>query len=130
MFAEHPEIVNRYRDAGTPFERKNTVYEYKDKELALETELGEYTFRLPKDTNELRKWGNIFHNCVASYDSAVISRWSLIVAMKKQEKYVACIEVKQGRITQALGHCNQRLSVDYGTVIAEWAKENKIFCRR
>lgn len=130
LFAEHPEIVNRYRDAGGPSKRKNTVYEYKDKELALETELGEYTFQLPKDTNELRKWGNIFHNCVASYDSAVISRWSLIVAMKKQEKYVACIEVKQGRITQALGHCNQRLSVDYGTVIAEWAKGNKIYYRR
>lgn len=37
------------------------------------------------------------------------------------------IEVQQGRITQALGYCNQKLPADYRAVIAEWAKINKIF---
>lgn len=127
LFIARPAVVNRYRNARGTVRRKNTVYEYKDKELALETTLEEYTFHLPKDTNELHKWGNLFHNCVASYDASVISKWSLIIAMKAQEKFVACIEVRQGRITQALGYCNQKLPADYRAVIAEWAKRNKIF---
>lgn len=127
LFIARPELVNRYRNAGGTVKSKNTVYEYKDRELALETAIEDYTFHLPKDTNELHKWGNLFHNCVASYDSNVSSKWSLIVAMKKQEKFVACIEVQQGRITQALGYCNQKLPADYRVIIAEWAKSNKIF---
>ena len=129
LFIARPDIVDHYRNAGVNPKRENKIYEYKEKELALETSLGEYTFHLPKDTNELHKWGNLFHNCVASYDSDVLSKWSLIAAMKKKEKYVACIEVKQGRITQALGYCNQRLPADYRAAIAEWANRNKIFYR-
>ena len=132
LFIVRPDIVNNhpyvFRD-GRKLKHTNTVYEYNDKEHALEMELGEYTFHLPKDSNELSKWGNLFHNCVASYDCYVISRFSLIVAMKNKEKYVACIEVKQGRITQALGYCNQRLPIDYRNVIAEWAKGNRLFYR-
>ena len=46
--------------------------------------------------------------------------------MKKQEKYVACIEIRQGRITQALGHCNQKLDMKYRNIIKIWAKKNNI----
>jgi len=47
--------------------------------------------------------------------------------MKEQGKFVACIEIRQGRITQALGYCNQRLELKYRDAISEWAKANKLF---
>lgn len=128
LFIARPAIINRNGNTGNS-EWENTIYEYKEKALALETKIGEYTFHLPKDTNELHKWGNQFHNCVASYNSAIKNKSSLIIAMMKQEKFVACIEVRQSIVTQALGHCNQRLPMGYRNVITEWAKGNKIFYR-
>jgi len=130
LFIVRPAVVNPYPFMGEEekgYKLSNITYEYKKNELGLEKALDEYTFHLPKETNELRKWGNLFHNCVASYDADIIDKISLIVAMKEQGKFVSCIEIRQGRITQALGYCNQRLELKYRDAISEWAKANKLF---
>lgn len=125
LFINRPDIVDRF-NMGVDVKYENVSYEYRAKDRLLETIEENYSFILPKGTKDLRKWGNIFHNCVASYNSAIIRKESLIIAMKKQDKYIACIEIRQGRITQALGHCNQKLDIRYRNIIKEWANTHKI----
>jgi len=125
LFITHPDVVDHF-NMWNDKKYENVSYKYRNKELSLENVVEGYSFNLPKETKELRKFGNVFHNCVASYNSAIIRKESLIFVMKKQEKYVACIEIRQGRITQALGHCNQKLDMKYRNIIKIWAKKNNI----
>jgi hypothetical protein len=50
---------------------------------------------LPKDPQEMLKWGNELHNCVYSYHDMVRSRMSVILGLFIDEKLTACIEIKQ-----------------------------------
>lgn len=104
----------------------NTPIKYTDKEKNYVDEIDGYRFVLPQESDDLRRYGKNFHNCVASYRQAVLERRSLILALMQEDRYVACIEIQQGRITQALGPCNQRLSPSIQVVIKQWAKKNKI----
>ncbi len=71
LFIARPEAVDRFYN-GDISKYENKIYCYTSKELTLEKKLNGYMFILPKDTNELRKWGNLFHNCVASYDNGIM----------------------------------------------------------
>ena len=104
----------------------NTPIQYTDKEKAYADEIDGYRFVLPKESDELRLYGKSFHNCVASYRQAVLERRSLIMAMMQEERHIACIEIQQGRVVQALGPCNQRLSPTIQEVIKHWAEVKKI----
>ncbi len=126
LFVIQPDAVNHfYRRRKMNYENK--IYEYKEKEMALESTEDIYSFILPKDSNELRSWGNIFHNCVAGYNSAILDKYSIILAMKEHDKYIACIEIRQSTIVQALGYCNQRLPAKYREIIGNWADKKKVF---
>lgn len=125
LYIIRPDIADPFHNRKK-LEYKNTTYSYNDKEISLETTIDGYDFFLPKDTKELQKWSNKFHNCVACYDSMIINGNSLIVAMQKEDKYVACIEIQQRKITQALGVCNTNLSKEYKFIINIWAKLNNI----
>ncbi len=80
-----------------------------------------YRFLLPSGTDELWGYGEAFHNCVVSYCDDVARKRSLILAMKRDNKYVACIEVQQRRVGQALGPCNQALPQEVRDIIGRWA---------
>ena len=108
----------------------NEKIQYTDKELKYAEEREGYRIILPKDTDEIRKYGKAFHNCVGGYSSGVVEKRTLILAMKKGEKYVACLEVRQNRLVQALGPCNQILSDEIGEVLCRWADEKKIAYRK
>ena len=71
-------------------------------------------------------YGEAFHNCVVSYCIDVVKKRSLILAMKRDNKYVACIEVQQRRVVQALGPCNQKLPAEVREVLRKWADKKKI----
>ena len=85
-----------------------------------------YRFLLPSGTDELWGYGEVFHNCVVSYCVDVVKKRTLILAMKRDNKYVACIEVQQRRVVQALGPCNQKLSAEVSEVLRKWADKKKI----
>ncbi|MBR6268478.1 MAG: PcfJ domain-containing protein [Selenomonadaceae bacterium] len=104
----------------------NTPIHYTDREKAYSDEIDGYRFILPKETDDLRLYGKSFHNCVASYRQAVLERRSLIPAMMQNERYIACIEIQQGRIVQALGPCNQRLPLPIHEILKHWAEKKKI----
>lgn len=105
----------------------NTVIEYTSKEKGCFADnIDGYQFLLPKDTNELHNYGKSFHNCVASYCDDVVAKRTLILAMKREEKFIACIEVRQYRVVQALGPCNQILPSEVRDVLRKWAEKKKI----
>lgn len=104
----------------------NLEIQYTEKELRFAGEIEGYSIILPKYTDEIKRYGRAFHNCVASYRSAVIDKRTLILAMKQRDKYIACLEVKQNRLVQALGPCNQRLSNEIEKFLSKWAENKKI----
>ena len=88
-----------------------------------------YEFILPLDTNELYDLGEAMHNCVGTlYRNAALKRLSIIVGMKLNGKYQACIEIKtkDKEITQALGPCNRNLPAEIRNIIRKWALERDI----
>ena len=84
---------------------------YKPETLCYQCCVNDYDFRLVHHTDELAPLGIALHNCLASYRSYVIEKSSIIVAVCKGERYVACIELdRRCHIVQArvLGLLYQR----------------------
>ena len=76
---------------------------YKPETLCYQCCVNDYDFRLVHHTDELAPLGIALHNCLASYRSYVIEKSSIIVAVCKGERYVACIELdRRCHIVQAL----------------------------
>lgn len=133
-FAVHDDMMHDLMDLLPRRERgrinwndiPNTPVHYTDTEQGYEAEMEGYRFSLPKETDELREYGKAFHNCVASYRAAVLEKRTLILVMMQGKKYIACIEIQQRRIVQALGSCNQRLPVEIQEVLKRWAEKKKI----
>lgn len=94
------------RDERAWQDRINMALHYTESEQDYVDSIDGYRFMLPQDTDELWGYGEAFHNCVASYRNDVIAKRSLILAMKRDDKYIACIEVRQRRVVQAKGPSN------------------------
>lgn len=100
---------------------------YEPSILAYQCIINGYEFRLVQDTHTLRHVGLLLQNCVATYRQAVIDHRSIIVAVRHEEKYVACIEIQPKRgIVQALGMKNQRLDGEALLVCRYWVKVEKL----
>ena len=130
MMEELPDILphrnNWFEPSAPPVPPKNMPISYTKAEKKYVDSREGYSIVLPKDTDELRSYGKAFHNCVASYCEGVLEKRTLILAMKRGNKYIACLEVRQNRLTQALGPCNQKLPMAVGEVLCRWADEKKI----
>lgn len=129
MMEELPGILprrnNRYVSTA-PAPMKNTSINYTKAEKKYVDIREGYSIELPKDTDELRSYGKAFHNCVASYCDSVVEKRTLILAMKRGKKFIACLEVRQNRLVQAFGPCNQHLPMSVGEVLCRWADDKKI----
>jgi hypothetical protein len=75
----------------------NLQIEYSDEEKELEMDLDGYSFRLPKDTDSLYDIGRALNICVGSYGRRAAAKRCTIVTMSKDDKYVACIELKANK---------------------------------
>jgi hypothetical protein len=73
---------------------------------------------VPRSANELRRWGDILHNCLADYAGASSRGESWLVAIERDDTVIGCIEVTPAtrRIRQALGPRNRPLPRDVLTV--------------
>lgn len=128
MMEELPGILPRrnnwFGQSSMPIE--NTLISYTTAEKKYVDSREGYSIVLPKDTDELRSYGKAFHNCVASYCESVLEKRTLILAMKQGKKFIACLEVRQNRLVQALGPCNQKLPMTVGDILCRWADDKKI----
>lgn len=116
-------------EAVTRHKYQNVKLEYSDHKLRhgrnlldCECSIDGYEFHLVRETDELYEIGGALCNCVASYRSDVMHCISAIFYVKKEGKYLACIEVKeQHKIVQALGYCNHELCGRLLEYFAYWA---------
>ena len=100
---------------------------YEPSILSYQCSINGYEFRLVQDTHTLRHVGLLLQNCVATYREAVIDHRSIIVAVRHEGRYVACIELRHERnIVQALGSRNQRLNGEALRVCRYWVKMQKL----
>ena len=73
---------------------KNLTIKYTNEEQKLEMDLDGYSFRLAKDTDSLYDIGKALSICVGSYGRSAAAKKCTIVTMSKDDKYVACIELR------------------------------------
>lgn len=103
---------------------------YEPELLAYENKINEFEIRLVHRTNELSEIGEKLHNCVASYKYDVVHHYSTIATVKYHDKYVACLEIKDDGIYQALGPCNRYLTGDVLLAVAYWAQLHNLQDKR
>ncbi len=106
---------------------KNIRLLYKKDILSYECNLNGYEFHLAHDTDSLYLFGKDLKNCVASYAARVAAYTSIIVAVRHNGRYEACIEIqRENHIVQALGICNEQLQGEILLACRYWAKVKKL----
>lgn len=99
----------------------NVSISYRDTDKLLEREVGEFTFSLAVDTNELVLIGQEMKICVGSYRDSVLSKRSTIVSIKSNNKYVGCIELDSSKhLIQMKGKYNRYLVGNVCEAAREW----------
>ena len=90
--------IKELHDALVVADRKlrygNREIEHTAVEKALEMDKGGYSFRLAKDTDTLYDIGKALSICVGSYGRDAVAKHCTIMTMSKDDKYVACIELR------------------------------------
>lgn len=83
---------------------------------------------VPRSANELRRWGDVLHNCLADYAGASSRGESWLVAIERDDTVIGCIEVTPAtrRIRQALGPRNRALPRDVLTVVVRTLERHGI----
>ena len=102
------------------------IIRYKPQYLNLECNINGYDIALVHRQSELGKIGKALHNCVASYENRVGTDRCMIISVRFEGKYVACIEIDKSRIIQAKGFANSDLDGELRIVLNYWAKENHL----
>ena len=101
---------------------------YKETDTSTQREMfksGEYTFRSPKDPTELAQVGLDLIICVGSYQAEFfLKKLEIVLVTDTDNKYIACIEVRNNIILQAKTRRNNRACEDKVLFEAttDWAK--------
>lgn len=91
----------------------------------MEKTFGNYCFIYPKCTQDIKDEAVQQNNCVASYIKRVIEGESHILFLRKKEqpdKSLVTIQVKNGKIVQALQRFNHPLTEEQQEVVDKWNK--------
>ena len=83
--------------------------------LTLEQTIGDYTFILPKDLQELKEEGQNLHHCVGTYADSVAKGKTVIVFVRQKEKIdnpLYTLEISNGKIVQLRGKQNKAAAAD------------------
>lgn len=106
--------------------RDNVKIFYDEKVLNCEGNINGYDFKVVKETKDLYYVGLKLANCVATYRNSVLNLYSIIFVVAKNDELVACIEICDGEIVQALGYHNQNLNDEISEAVREWQKSKVI----
>ncbi|MBO5828747.1 MAG: PcfJ domain-containing protein [Paludibacteraceae bacterium] len=94
-------------------------------DIEMEKTFGEYCFIYPKSTQDIKDEAVSQNNCVASYIKRVIDGQCHIMFLRKKEcpeKSLVTIEVRNGKIVQALQKFNNPLTTEQQEVVDKWNK--------
>lgn len=133
--AVHNSYVHIFGARNSPYGKPKGFkkIEYKNDEERLETTIDSVHFVLPRNTDDLYYISSIMHNCVGYYyRNKVLDRKSTIITAQYENpktgslSYVACIEIVNNNIVQALGPCNNSIEEKYKNIISDWQRLKNI----
>ena len=98
----------------------------------MEQTIGNYTFVLPKELQELKAEGKALSHCVGTYADRVASGETVIVFVRQKEKVdnpLYTLEISNGKIVQLRGMRNKAAADDAleaSKKLLSFAKKHKI----
>ena len=127
----HDDAVKAYNDMKDEQKRIEFANQL-EKLLGLEQTIGNYTFVLPKELQELKAEGKALSHCVGSYADRVARGETVIVFVRQKEKVdnpLYTLEIRKGRIIQLRGMKNKDADADAWEAskkLLSFAKKHKI----
>ena len=127
----HDDAVKAYnnmKDEQKRIEFANNL----EKLLGLEQTIGNYTFVLPKELQELKAEGKALSHCVGTYADRVAGGKTVIVFVRQKEKIdnpLYTLEISDGKIVQLRGMKNKDAAADAWEAsekLLSFAKKHKI----
>lgn len=94
-------------DKLSNIQRKQKVVNTKFKQYFENFSVDQYEVRLPEDTHTLVEWGDIMHNCVASYKNSHKSGVTKVLGIFEDDKLKYNVSIRNRRIEQFFGKCNK-----------------------
>lgn len=110
----HDDAVKAYNDMKDEQKRIEFANQL-EKLLGLEQTIGNYTFVLPKELQELKAEGKALSHCVGSYADRVARGETVILFVRQKEKVdnpLYTLEIKNGKIVQLRGKRNKDADAD------------------
>lgn len=104
---------------------------YVEEELAFIGNINGYDFILPQETMDLVVVGEKMNICVGHlYSAKAYNKHCTIVYVVKDNKYVACIELRKSKngfsVVQAKGKYNSRIAGELYNTVMEWINKNNL----
>lgn len=127
----HKLAITNYNNMKDEIKRQG-YHKRLQKLLGLEQTIGNYTFVLPKELQELKEEGKILSHCVGTYADRVASGETVIVFVRQKEKVdnpLYTLEISGGKIVQLRGNKNKDASEDAWKAsekLLSFAKKHKI----
>lgn len=127
----HDDVVKAYNDMKDEQKRIEFANQL-EKLLGLEQTIGNYTFVLPKELQELKAEGKALSHCVGSYADRVARGETVILFVRQKEKVdnpLYTLEIKNGKIVQLRGMKNIKAADDAleaSKKLLSFAKKHKI----
>lgn len=116
----HKIATRNYNRLKEQFDEENFC---KRIDKGMEKTFGEYCFIYPKSTQDIKDEAVAQNNCVASYIKNVIDGQCHILFLRKKdapEESLVTIEVRQGKIVQALQRFNHPLTSEQKEIVDKW----------
>lgn len=127
----HKLAITNYNNMKDEIKRQG-YHKRLQKLLGLEQTIGNYTFVLPKELQELKEEGKILSHCVGTYADRVASGETVIVFVRQKEKVdnpLYTLEISNGKIVQLRGMRNKAAADDAleaSKKLLSFAKKHKI----
>lgn len=127
----HSDAIDAYNNMKDEI-KKQGYHKRLQKLLGLEQTIGNYTFVLPKELQELKEEGKNLKHCVGTYADSVACGETVIVFVRQKEKVdnpLYTLEISDGKIVQLRGMRNRDADADAWEAskkLLSFAKKHKI----
>ena len=127
----HSDAIDAYNNMKDEI-KKQGYHKRLQKLLGLEQTIGNYTFVLPKELQELKEEGKNLKHCVGTYADSVACGETVIVFVRQKEKVdnpLYTLEISDGKIVQLRGMKNKDADADAWEAskkLLSFAKKHKI----
>jgi hypothetical protein len=110
-------------------ELSKVKFELTESQLAREEETSQGDFKVARTGQSLKMISMYMNNCVFSYIQSMLRKECTIYYLKKDNKYLACIEVKKGAVIQASGPHNRKLEGEVLEAVLSWCTKHDLIYR-